>query len=90
MPKQFISGKYHEMRHNILPAEALVFNVVPFLAKARLRAEQWGEAVAVYRYMDEYADDVFFTAYEDLAFDIRRGGVPEYLVIEAVVNPKEV
>lgn len=75
----------------MVPRAFTLWNVVPHLAEARALAEAHGEPIAIYRYCDEYGDDVFFLPVATLA-ELRAWRRPlaeggDLVVIEAVVAP---
>lgn len=73
--------------HTPIHRDHMVFNVVPHLAGAREMANLYGERVAVYRYVDQWPDDVFVRPLADVA-DARKRDGRDRLVIEAVVSPR--
>jgi hypothetical protein len=75
-----------DQRHTIVAPQDVVFNVVPHLAEARKRADFYGESIAIYRYVDNRPDDVFYTFAEDMG-DKMRKPYADRIVVEAVVNP---
>ena len=89
MPKHFILGRYYDLPHTVVFPVELVFKVTPWLAKAREQANLYGEAIAIYRYLDENPGDVFTTGYHDFKLALSRGWLPERVCLEAVVNPTE-
>jgi hypothetical protein len=73
-------------RHSIVHPDAVAFNVIPWLSRARAMAKFYEEPCAVYRYADNHSEDVFVRLLPE-TLDAARGTHGDRLVIEAVVNP---
>lgn len=86
MALHFILGKHYELPHSNINPGDMEFNVVPWLRAARNMADEYEEPVAIYRYIDQYPDDVFVRPL--IAVDEAHRRQCERLVVEAVVNPR--
>ena len=74
------------MTSRIVPPAIQACNITPFMAEARTMAACWGEPAAIFRYNDQYPEDVFVRLLCDLPA-YRLDDPHGLLMLEAIVNP---